>query len=61
MGTRLCDVHDVRPFVLMALLLYVKAISNPLRARNPKTGSLANSEGLDEMLHNAAFHQGLHC
>ena len=23
--------------------------------------SLANSEDPDEMLHNAAFHQGLHC
>ena len=27
----------------------------------PKTGTLANSEDPDEMLHNAAFHQGLHC
>ena len=24
-------------------------------------GTLANSEDPDEMLHNAAFHQGLHC
>ena len=24
-------------------------------------GTLANSEYLDEMQHNAAFHQGLHC
>ena len=24
-------------------------------------GTLANSEGPDEMQHNAAFHQGLHC
>ena len=24
-------------------------------------GNLANSEGPDEMLHNAAFYQGLHC
>ena len=24
-------------------------------------GTLANSENLDEMQHNAAFHQGLHC
>ena len=24
-------------------------------------GSLANSEDPDEMQHNAAFHQGLHC
>ena len=26
-----------------------------------QTGTLANSEDLDEMLHYAAFHQGLHC
>ena len=25
------------------------------------SGLLANSENLDEMPHNAAFHQGLHC
>ena len=24
-------------------------------------GTLANTEDLDEMQHNAAFHQGLHC
>ena len=24
-------------------------------------GTLTNSEDPDEMLHNAAFHQGLHC
>ena len=24
-------------------------------------GTYANSEDPDEMLHNAAFHQGLHC
>ena len=24
-------------------------------------GTLANSDGPDEMQHNAAFHQGLHC
>ena len=24
-------------------------------------GTLANSEDTDEMQHNAAFHQGLHC
>ena len=28
---------------------------------NPYTGTLANSEDPDEMHHNAAFHQGLHC
>ena len=27
----------------------------------PQTGTLANSEDTDEMLHNTAFHQGLHC
>ena len=27
----------------------------------PFMGTLANSEDPDEMQHNAAFHQGLHC
>ena len=26
-----------------------------------QTGTLANREHLDDMLHKAAFHQGLHC
>ena len=34
---------------------------NYLKTRNLKTGTLANSADPDEMLHNAAFHQGLHC
>ena len=34
---------------------------NPLWTRNPKTGTLGNSEDPDEMPHNAAFHQGLQC
>ena len=37
------------------------AIINPLKNRNPKTGTFANSEDPDEMPHHAAFHQGLHC
>ena len=28
---------------------------------NTKTGTFTNSEDQDEMLHIAAFHQGLHC
>ena len=34
---------------------------NPLKTRNPKMGALANSEDPDEVRHDAAFHQGLHC
>ena len=30
-----------------------------LKTRNPKTGSLSNSEDIDKMPHNAAFHQDL--
>ena len=38
------------------------ACINPLCTRKPLTGPLAyNSEVPDEMQHNAAFHQGLHC
>ena len=38
-----------------------KSSNFPLKTRTPKTGTLASSEDPDEMLHNAAFHQGLHC
>ena len=34
---------------------------NPLNSGNPKMSTFVNSEDLDEMQHNAAFHQGLHC
>ena len=32
-----------------------------LKTRNPKTGTLANSEDQDEMQYYATFHQSLHC
>ena len=38
-----------------------KDLMNPLNTGNPKMGTLANSEDPDEMQHNTAFHQGLHC
>ena len=31
------------------------------RLETPKIGTLANSEDPDEMPHDIAFHQGLHC
>ena len=34
---------------------------NPLYTGKHEMGILANSEDPDEMQHNAAFHQGLHC
>ena len=34
---------------------------NLFHSGNLQTGTLANSEDPDEMQHNAAFHQGLHC
>ena len=34
---------------------------NPLFLENPLMITFANSEDLDEMQHNAAFHRGLHC
>ena len=34
---------------------------NLLKTGNPKKGSMANSDDPDEMLHKAAFHQGLQC
>ena len=38
------------------VLLYLYAL-NPLKTRNPQTGTLANSEDPDKMLHNATFTQ----
>ena len=34
---------------------------NPLRTRKLITGTSANNEDPDEMLHYAAFHRSLHC
>ena len=36
-------------------------IFNPLYSGNPLMRTFVNSEDPDEMQHNAAFHQGLHC
>ena len=33
----------------------------PIVDQKPLTATMASSEDPDEMLHNAAFHQGLHC
>ena len=37
------------------------SLAYPFENGNPKTGTLANREDSDELLYNAAFHQGLHC
>ena len=42
-------------------LILNTCIINPLFTGNPLMGTLANSEDSDEMQHNAAFHQDLHC
>ena len=34
---------------------------NPLYSGSSIMGTFANSEDSDEMQHNGAFHQGLHC
>ena len=34
---------------------------NPLKPGNTEMGAMANSEDLHEILHNTAFHLGLHC
>ena len=41
--------------------LKVGSLFNPLYSGTPLTGTYANSEDADEMPHNAAFHQVLHC
>ena len=34
---------------------------NPLYSGNPEMITFANNEDPDEMQHNTAFHQGIHC
>ena len=56
---------QIRIDVLLGLIwvqrLKLFASVNPLKTGNSIMGTLANSEDPDEMLHNVAFHQGLHC
>ena len=33
---------------------------NPLRIRNPQTGTLVKVQNSDKLAHSAAFHQGIH-
>ena len=44
-----------------ASLLCETLLAYPLYAGNPLNGTLGYNEDPDEMQHNAAFHQGLHC
>ena len=43
--------------------IFLMSLLNLLMTGDPKTGpgSLENSEDQDEMQHNAAFYQGMHC
>ena len=43
--------------------IFSMSLLNLLKTGDPKTGpgSLVNSEDQDEMQHNAAFYQGMHC
>ena len=51
------------PILRRIIVLYVMSviIFNPLKTRNPTTGTLANSEDPDKMSFHAPFHQDLHC
>ena len=44
---------------VQTIVLYITL--NPLYTGYSKLSTLANSEDPDEMPHDAAFHQGLHC
>ena len=46
---------------LFIFIYNAKVIINNLYSGNPLMSTFANSEDQDEMQHNAAFHQGLHC
>ena len=41
--------------------MFILFVLNPLKTRNIKMGTLTNNEDPDEMSHDAAFHQSLHC
>ena len=42
-------------------VVLINEIFNSLYTENPQMGTLTNRVDPDEMPHNAAFHQGLHC
>ena len=44
-----------------AMMFYPLHFVIPFHSGYLQSGTLANSEDQDEMTHNAAFHQGLHC
>ena len=46
--------------IAFAMCLF-DSVFNPLYLGKAGTSTFANSEDPDEMQHNAAFHQGLHC
>ena len=45
----------------MRSIYCTRPLNNPLYSGKPETCTLANTEDPDEMQHNAAFHQDLHC
>ena len=48
--------------IINSLVYYTDIIwLNPISTSDSKMRTLSNSEDPDEMLHSAAFHQGLHC
>ena len=61
-GSLSCDVVlSVLSSFAIILLRKGAGCFNPLYSRNPYMSTFASSEDPDEMQHNAAFHQGLHC
>ena len=48
-------------FKLVMKCIHISAVFSLLEIARLLTGTLANSEDPDEMPHNAAFHQSLHC
>ena len=60
-----CRVNSLASSPAKVLSVFTLLVSESQRCSletgNPKMGTLANSENPDEMPHNAAFYQGLHC
>ena len=58
---RLLNIILSYEHITFTLSIWASELFNPFYSGYLHTDTLANSEDPDEMPHNVAFHQGLHC
>ena len=58
-GNSVITFHLLGPILFVIKQVYSIKLTNPFYIGDSLMITLANSEDPDEMLHNAAFHQGL--